>query len=200
MRMAGAAEDFIHADFDFGREILGGAGDEAGVGEREMLDAFMHGAGEPEIRDARFAIRREEDIARLQIAMDDAGLVGVGDGDGNLAGKGEGAGGWKAGGRQGVGKRRAVDAFHGGINSAGLTLRTDTSRSREVRRARRATRRHRPRRAGRATSGCGKRGRSRPGLAGARRFPSRQPASAALPAASAGHLKTCGQPGHAHFE
>src|SRR5687768_7816534 len=63
-------------------------------GLRELAILSDRGLGESEIRDLDAAIRREEQVRRLHVAVDDAGLVGGGQ---PLAGIGYNASGFEHG-------------------------------------------------------------------------------------------------------
>ena len=65
-----------------GRHITGGT--EHRAAQRQFAVAF-NAPREPEIRDRRLAVRIEEDITRLQIAMENAALMRVVDGARDLA-------------------------------------------------------------------------------------------------------------------
>ena len=69
-----------------GRDVRGRAGDRAGRGEvrigrqrrRVRIDRVL-GAREPEVGDDRAAVARDQHVLRLDVAVDEAGLVRGGD-------------------------------------------------------------------------------------------------------------------------
>lgn len=65
----------------FGRHI-GGCAEDGGT--HRQAGIILRQLGQPEIRDMRFALIVEQDIGRLQIAMENAALVGVMNSAGNL--------------------------------------------------------------------------------------------------------------------
>ena len=61
----------------FGRHVAGGAQDRAGA---RLVRVGLHLLGQAEVGDLGLIVLVEQDVGRLQIAMDDAACVGVMDG------------------------------------------------------------------------------------------------------------------------
>ena len=97
---------------EFRGHVGRGAEETGGEGELRVVGGIGE-AGEAEVGDAGFAIGGEEDVRRFEVAVEDALLVGVGDGAGGFFEE-TGGGGWGGEtGAEGIGEGAALDEFHG---------------------------------------------------------------------------------------
>ena len=76
------------------------------------MHQFVGGLGETEVENLDDALRRDLDVGRLQIAMDDATLVSGIEGVDNLTRDREGLGRWHWTACDAIGERRPFDQFH----------------------------------------------------------------------------------------
>ncbi len=97
----------------FGREVRGRAHHRAGLGE-VRLHRSVEGAGDAEVGDLHRPVRADQDVGRLDVAVDEPGGVGEPEGGGDLGGylrrllRRE-----VAVGAQDVGQRAPIDVLHG---------------------------------------------------------------------------------------
>ena len=76
------------------------------------MHQFVGGFGETEVENLDDALRRDLDVGRLQIAVDDATLVSGIEGVDNLTRDREGLGRWHWAAHDAIGERRTFDQFH----------------------------------------------------------------------------------------
>jgi hypothetical protein len=73
-----------------GLPVAAGAHHHAHVSDRADRPAFAHEAGQAEVEDLHLPVARDEDVLRLQIAVDDPFFVGSGEAARHLLGEVDG--------------------------------------------------------------------------------------------------------------
>jgi hypothetical protein len=105
----------------FGRHVMRGAETGAAAGERIFGDGFGHEFGDAEVGDFHAAARVEKDVVGLDVAMEDAFVVGILEGFADARDDGEGLVGVDGAGAHGLAEVHAIDIFHQQIKKrAGL--------------------------------------------------------------------------------
>ena len=95
-----------------GREVRRGAHDRAGLGE-VRLGGRVHGPGDAEVGDLHLAVRTDQDVGRLDVAVGEPGLVGEPERGGDLGGDLGGLlGGEPLVGLQDLGERATLHVLH----------------------------------------------------------------------------------------